>query len=387
MPSAPAVHAAPDLEQRLDLLGAGARFECLGPLYRGGPEPVQAGPVYWATAAGGRSVPLLKVMMSNRCSRGCAFCAFRASRDLPRTSLEPHELAAAFDAMRRRGLVEGLFLSSGMEPDPVVAMSRMLDATAILRTRHGFRGYVHLKVLPGAERAQLDEASRLASRLSFNLEAPTAEHRFALAPAKSGPGLVRGHLDDLARLADRGGLPGSGWTTQYVVGPAGETDRELLSTTFTLYRRFSLRRAYYSRFEPVPGTPLEGAPPTATLRQRRLYEADTLLREYGFEAAEIPFAADGSLPGEVDPKEAWARAHPECFPVDVATAEPRDLLRVPGLGPVGVRRILRARREGTLRGTGDLEALRIRVVRCAAWLTVRGRPAGPPAQLPLFGAL
>jgi len=381
------VHASPDLEGRLDLLGAGARFECLGPLYRGGPEPLQAGPVYWATAQGGRSVPLLKVMMSNRCNRGCTFCAFRASRDLPRTSLEPHELAAAFDAMRRRGLVEGLFLSSGMEPDPVTAMSRMLDATAILRTRHGFRGYVHLKVLPGAERAQVEEAARLASRLSFNLEAPTAEHRFALAPAKSGPGLVRGHIEDLARLAARGGLPGSGWTTQYVVGPAGETDRDLLSTTATLYRRFSLRRAYYSRFEPVPGTPLEAAPPTATLRQRRLYEADTLLREYGFEAAEIPFEDGGSLPGEVDPKEAWARAHPERFPVDVATADARDLLRVPGLGPVGVRRLLRARREGALRSGEDLAALKVQVARCAGWITVGGRAVGPrpDAQIPLFG--
>jgi predicted DNA-binding helix-hairpin-helix protein len=383
----PAIQSPPDLHTRLDMLGGTARFEAIGPVYCGGPEICQAGAIYHATSCGGRSMPLLKVLLDNHCAGTCGYCAFRGARDQPRTRLWPEELARAFDALHRQGRVEGLFLSSGLWPDPVTAMSRQVEAAEILRKTYNFHGYIHLKVLPGCEYAQIEHAARLGSRLSLNLDAPSRARIGVLAPSKSHPELLRRHLADLDRLSTAGLLPSGAWTTQFVVGPAGESDQELLSTSHALYARHHLRRAYYSRFEPIPDTPLEAAPATSRRRQRRLYEADALLRSYGFSAHELVFGGGGGLDADLDPKEAWARAHPELFPLDLEGAEPAELLRVPGIGPVSLGRILRARREGALLRDTDLKALGLQAARCAPFLSLGGRRLAselPPRQLSLF---
>ncbi len=383
----PFVHCAPDLQTRLDLLGGDARFECVGPVYRGGPEEIQLGAVYHATTTGGRTMPLLKVLQTSECTGGCRYCAFCASRDAQRTTLTPEEMARSFDEHLRAGLVRGLFLSSGIYPDPVTAMDRILQTVAIIRAKQQFNGYVHLKILPGAEDAQLEAAATLASRISVNLEAPTRERLRALAPGKSRPTLLRSQLDQLGQLTTRGDLPVSGWTTQYVVGPSGESDQELLSTSQALYRARGLHRAYYSRFTPVDGTPLEHEPATGQVRQNRLYQADTLMREYGFHARELSFDDGGGLPQDRDPKLAWAQAHPERFPVEVNRADPFELIRVPGLGHIGVRRILQARRQGVIDDAYKLRQLGVIPRRCGGWLTLAGKalPADPAAaQLSLF---
>lgn len=385
--ASPAIHLRPDLQSRLDLLGGTARFESVGPVYCGGPEPLQAGAIYHATSAQGRSVPLLKVLLTDHCHGTCRYCAFRAARDTPRTSLEPGELAQVFDRLVRQGKVQGLFLSSGLDPDPVTAMTRQLEAAEIVRRKYGFRGYMHLKILPGCETAQVEYAARLGSRLSLNLEAPSRERLQALAPGKSLPLLLRAHIQHLGALVQRGLLPSSGWTTQFVVGPAGETDQELLGTSQGLYNSFRLTRAYYSRFEPISGTPLESAAPTSRRRQRRLYEADTLLRAYGFQARELVFDAQGSLDPSVDPKESWARAHPERFPLPLERAEPAELLRVPGIGPRLLARLLVARQEGALGHATSLRRLGISARRSGSWITLGGRLQGSDPgcrQLPLF---
>ncbi len=379
------VRSAPDLRQRLDRLGQRARYECAGPPHGSGPEPRQAGPVDHAAVRGGRTVPLLKVLLTDRCDGGCRYCAFRAARDVPRTTITPEEMARGFADHVRAGLVRGLFLSSGLAPDAVTAMDRLL-ATAELVRRGGFGGYVHLKLLPGAEEAQIERAVRLATRVSVNLEAPTREHLRRLAPGKCRPRLMRDQLDLLRRLARAGALPTDGWTTQYVVGPAGESDRELLATSQALYRSCGLRRAYYSRFEPVPGTPLEGEEPTGRRRQHRLYQADALLRRYGFTADELVTDADDRLPARHDPKRAWARAHPERFPVEVMTADRALLLRVPGLGPVAVERLLWARRQGRIDDLAKLRQLGIATGPLRGFLTLDGHATGgAPRQLSLFG--
>lgn len=381
-----AFRSAPDVRQRLDLLGSGARFEACGPVYRGGPEAVQEGPIYLATMRGGRSIPLLKVLLTDRCVGGCRYCAFRASRDVCRTTLTPEELARTFDSMLRRDLVRGLFLSSGIDPDPVTSMDRLLDAAALVR--RSFPGYVHLKILPGTEPAQLERAAALASRLSVNLEAPSRERLRALAPGKSRPALLRDQLDRVAELTRRGRAPASGWTTQYVVGPAGEGDRELLATSGSLYRGWGLTRAYYARFEPVVDTPLQDHAPTPQVRQNRLYQADTLIREYGFHEDELPFDDGGDLDRETDPKTAWARAHPELFPLEINRAERSRLLRVPGFGPTSVSRILRVRREGRIRSVDTLRRLGVPLRRCRGYVILDGRLYGhegaSPDQLDLF---
>ncbi len=368
------VRVPPDLQQRLDLLGRDARFELLGPCPTRAPQGRQEGPVFRASCGGGRVIPLLRVLLTNRCTGGCRYCMWRGGRDMTRATVAPDEMATAFDGHLRAHLVRGIFLSSGIDPDPVTAMDRLLDTAAIIRRHHRFGGYLHLKVLPGAEDAQVEEAVRLASRVSVNLEAPTRLRLRALAPGKTRPGLLRAQIDRMGALARAGRLPGAGWTTQYVVGPAGETDRELLDTTQTLYRRRGLRRAYYSAFEPVHGTPLAGEPPTPTARQHRLYQADHLMRFYGFDAGELPFDAAGRLPAGEDPKRAWARRHPERFPVDLDRAPREALLRVPGLGPTLVERILAARRQGHLDDAHKLRALGVRPGTCAGFVTLGGRP-------------
>jgi predicted DNA-binding helix-hairpin-helix protein len=282
-----------------------------------------------------------------------------------------------FEGLLRAGRVTGLFLSSGEYAAgggnaARTAMDRML-ATAELVRRRGWRGYVHLKVLPGADDDQVERAAALASRLSVNLEAPTVDALARVAPHKAFREELLARVDRVARVvAARRGRAVS-WSTQFVVGAAGETDRELLGTADRLYRDRGLGRAYYSRFRPVPDTPLEDVPETPALRQVRLYQADWLLRFYGFALRELPFLAGGGLPQDADPKSAWAGAHPEAFPIEVNRADPAMLLRVPGLGPLGVRRIVDARVRGALRSPRDLAAIGVRTRRALAWLTIDGR--------------
>jgi len=377
------VRTIPDLQTRLDLLGSEARFEisataespCSG-------GHAQQGAVYQAACGGGRTVPLLKTLLTSHCTRGCAYCAIRAPRGVRRTTATPDEMATAFDEMQRRGIVRGLFLSSGIHPDGITAMDRLLDTASVLRGRLGFCGYLHLKVLPGAQEAQVEEAARLASRISVNLEAPSKQRLRTLAPGKCRPHLLRSQVDTLAGLHRRGVAPAGGWTTQFVVGPAGESDAELLHLSQTLYRTRGLRRAYYARFQPVPDTPLQRVEETPVVRQHRIYQADHLLRFYGFCAEELPFDPDGRLDTAHDPKTAWARRHPERFPMEVNRADPMDLLRVPGLGPVTVQRIVRARRQGAIDDEAKLRALGVSARSCAGFVTLGGRFL--PSQLRLF---
>jgi predicted DNA-binding helix-hairpin-helix protein len=294
---------------------------------------------------------------------------------VPRAGFEPEELARTFMDLERRGLVQGLFLSSGVRDDAERAQQRMIEAVDILRHRYAYRGYVHLKILPGVSDAAIEASMRLASRVSVNLEAPTVEHLQTIAPDK--------HLrEELLRPLQRAselcaqGLARSGLTTQFVVGGAGESDRHILQSSDWLYRHYGLRRAYYASFRPVPNTPLSEVPPCAPVRELRLYQADALLTDYGFEVQEMPFGNDGTLPTDLDPKLAHALAHPERYPLEVNTASPEELLRVPGLGPAGVERVLAARRERAVLSPGALRRLGVRAGQTTGFLMFNGRHAG-----------
>jgi predicted DNA-binding helix-hairpin-helix protein len=338
----------------------------------------------------GRRKSILKVLQTSACQHNCRYCAFRAGRDLRRATFQPDELARAFDLMYRSGVVDGLFLSSG-----VIGTARTMDAmiatTELIRGRYAYRGYIHLKLLPGAEAAHIERAAVLADRVSANLEAPTPETLAVLAPQKqleslTGPLLTAHQFIRELRARDGGttSAPGSaklGMSTQFVVGPAGETDRELLSMAQTLYRRAGLSRAYYSAFTPVSRTPLEDAAPTDPKREFRLYQADFLLRRYGFTTEELPFDPRGRLDETLDPKSAWARAHPERFPLEVNRASPADLMRVPGIGPVSALAIVQARRSGTIRGLDQLRRLGARADQAAPFILLAG--TRPPYQPPL----
>lgn len=357
----------------------------------------------------GQRKATLKVLQTSACQNNCNYCAFRAGRDIRRAHLTPDELARSFDLMYRAGLVESLFLSSGVMGTHQT-MDEMLATVELVRQKYGFRGYIHLKLLPGAQTAHIERAVALADRVSANLEAPTPQALAALAPLKALPDLVgplraaaeilRNDSSPVATgegsrppsfLCREGGPGGDRWghgrlglSTQFVVGPAGESDRELLGTAQSLYRDLGLTRAYYSAFSPVPGTPLAETPPTDPTREFRLYQADWLLRFYGFSVEELPFGADGLLPPDLDPKATWARLHPERFPVEVNRASVSELLRVPGIGPASARAIAAARRQGALREIGDLRKLGARADRAAPYITLAGKrpPHQPPLPLP-----
>jgi predicted DNA-binding helix-hairpin-helix protein len=335
-----------------------------------------AGAIHNAVMPGGKRIALLKTMLTSACERNCAYCAFRQGRDFRRATFFPDELSRLFMQLHQRGIAEGIFLSSGIAGGSPCTQDRLIATAEILRQRCGFRGYIHLKIMPGAERDQIRAAMRLADRVSVNLEAPNTERLARLAPLKvfAEELLQRLRWIEEIRRETPDRWPSS--TTQFVVGAAGESDVELLTTTEFLHRQVGLARAYFSRFMPVPDTPLEAHPPTSPLREHRLYQSSFLLRDYGFDVEELPFDGEGNLPLESDPKLAWARRHLVHAPVELNTAGRRDLLRVPGIGPTGVERVLRERRRGRLRDLADLRKLGIVAQRAAPFVLLDGhRPA------------
>jgi predicted DNA-binding helix-hairpin-helix protein len=284
----------------------------------------------------------------------------------------------------QKRIAEGVFLSSGVAGGGPQTEDRLIAAADILRHRYGFRGYIHLKIMPGAEREQVLAAMRLADRVSVNLEAPNTARLAELAPRKS---FVVELLDRLRwteeiRRENSGRWPSS--TTQFVVGAADESDVELLTTTEYLHRQVGLARAYFSRFEPVPDTPLENRPATPPMREHRLYQSSFLLRDYGFIVEELPFGPGGNLPLNIDPKLAWARHHLPDAPIEVNTADRRALLRVPGIGPKGADRLLLERRRGRVVDLSDLRKMGIVADRAAPFVLLDGRR--PPRQLTLWPA-
>jgi len=331
--------------------------------------------IYPAQRPDGRPIKLLKTLLTSACERDCYYCPFRAGRDVRRATFRPAEFARLFMELQRRGIAEGIFLSSGIAGGGVQTQDRLIETAEILRLKLGFRGYLHLKVMPGAERAQVARAMQLANRVSINLEAPDDVRLMSLAPHKSFTAELLQRLkwmDEIRRRASPSTRPPS-LVTQFVAGAAGESDLELLSITASLYHHLGLKRVYYSPFHPVPDTPLESHPPTPPQRARRLYQASFLLRDYGFEVEELPFEAGGFLPLESDPKLAWARQNLLEAPLEINRAERAQLLRVPGIGPKGAEAILKARRLSTLRDLSSLRRLGIVVERAAPYILLDGK--------------
>jgi predicted DNA-binding helix-hairpin-helix protein len=285
-------------------------------------------------------------------------------------------------AYLRGRLVSGLFLSSAVIGSPDATMERLVAVGELLRRRHAFAGYLHMKVIPGASDAAIEAALEVANCVSLNVEAPTRAAFRKLSASKDFDRDIVRPVRLISRLTAKGCRhEGVCQMTQFVVGAADETDRQVVEATGALYGRLGLRRVYFSAYQRGlgdPGLPGEraGAPGRADLltREHRLYQADFLLRRYGFGAEEIPFEQGGNLSLDVDPKEHWARRHPERFPVDANRAGRRALLRVPGLGPVTVRRILERRRQGRLTGIEDIGRPNKRLRLATAYLSF-GSPA------------
>ncbi len=370
-----------DTEQKLEQLGAAAGHDVAStsPTSAAGRRrprgaPTAPAPVPGVCHVAGGGGPLLRVLMTDRCEHDCHFCPLRASAPRRRTGFEPEELARAFGQLRDAGRVDGLYLSSAVDGSPDRTMERMLDAVELARAREGFDGYVHLKLLPGVSDAVVEAAARLASRVSINVEVPNGAYLERLGTGKDMARDILRPMRLLHRMEGEGHLP-SGISTQYVVGAAGESDREIVGSVRYLAEELGLRRAYFGLFRPVAGTPLEDLAATHPNRQARLYQADWLTRVYGLAHDEVADAFDGrgNLPLGVDPKVAVALAHPERPPLDINTASPEELLRVPGIGPVSVRRIVALRREHRFTRLDQLKAAGVAVTRAAPFILVGGR--------------
>ncbi|MEW6189466.1 MAG: putative DNA modification/repair radical SAM protein, partial [Actinomycetota bacterium] len=331
----------------------------------------------------GRNVLLLKVLMTNACENDCFYCANRCSRDFPRLSFRPEELAELFMSLYHNRRVQGLFLSSAISRGSAATMEKMIKTAEILRLKHKFGGYIHLKILPGASFDYVQRAVELASRVSVNLEAPSKGRLLKITSSKDFENDLLLRMKWVKSLTSQENFLPAGQTTQFVVGAADESDREILETTDYLYREVNLTRAYFSAFQPLKDTPLEEHPPTPLMREHRLYQADFLLRRYGFKFNEIVFDERGNLPLDMDPKMAWVLKHPREFPVEINKADGNTLLRVPGIGPKSAARIIKARAKNKFYTLDELKEVGVVVKRAAPFILIDGRPQGESTQLPL----
>lgn len=311
-------------------------------------------------AEDGRCVSLLKIMLSNYCIYDCAYCYNRKSNDIPRTSFTPDEIANLTIEFYRRNYIEGLFLSSGVLINPDHTMERMVLVAKKLRTEHRYNGYIHLKAIPGASQQLIADAGRWADRLSVNIEIPTENNLKLLAPDKDFKSVLEpmkmisnGILESKEERKNHRNAPlfsPSGQSTQLIIGATNDTDQTILKLSSALYNRRDLKRVYYSGYIPVntydSRLPALNTPPLR--REHRLYQADWLMRFYGFRSDEIVNTDNPNLDLELDPKVTWALRNPHLFPVDINTADPLMLLRIPGVGTKSVQLILMARKHNRL---------------------------------------
>jgi predicted DNA-binding helix-hairpin-helix protein len=342
-----------------------------------------------AQMPGGKQILLLKTLLTSVCERNCFYCPFRAGRDFRRATFRPEEFANLFLSLANSKAAEGIFLSSGVAGGGVRSQDQLLATADILRNKLGFKGYIHLKIMPGAEKGQVQQAMRLANRLSINLEAPNPERLALLAPQKIfAEELLRPlrWIDEIRRSSPPVHTWNGHWpstVTQFVAGGADESDTELLSTTSWLMTNVRLQRTYFSAFNPIRDTPLENKPATDQLREHRLYQASFLLRDYGFAMEELPFTKDGNLPLQQDPKFLWAVEHLRENPVEINKADRNQLLRIPGIGPRGAESIIFARKLKRLDDLTKLRKLGITASeRAAPFMLLNGKR--PSFQLPLL---
>ncbi len=339
-------------------------------------------------SADGRCISLLKILFTNECIFDCKYCINRRSNDVPRASFTPDEICELTIQFYRRNYIEGLFLSSGILGSPSDTMELIYEAVYKLRTVYRFQGYIHVKAIPGADPELVRRLGLLADRMSVNLELPTAEGLKTLAPNKHRKNIlapmrqiqqgITQNKNEIAVYRHAPSFVPAGQSTQMIIGATPESDYQIMMVAESLYQKFELKRVYYSAFVSVnedkdlPALP--GGPPL--LREHRLYQADWLLRFYGFEAGELLSEAKPNFNVLLDPKADWALRHLEQFPVEINRADYRTILRVPGIGVKSAQRIIRARRSGNL-NFEDLKKIGVTLKRALYFITCNGKMMYP----------
>ena len=331
-----------------------------------------------------RCISLLKILFTNECVFDCRYCVNRSSNDVVRASFTPQEVCELTMGFYRRNYIEGLFLSSGILKNPAYTMELLYQTVFKLRTEYHFQGYIHLKAIPGAPQELIQRAGYYADRMSINLEFPTAEGLRTLAPHKSRKTILapmkqiqiqaKENREELMLYRNSPRFVPAGQSTQMIIGATGENDFQIVNTAESLYRNFELKRVFYSAFVNVnqdttlPDLP-QGPP---LLREHRLYQADWLMRFYGFRAGELLSEEKPNFNVFLDPKCDWAMRHLECFPVEINSADYHTLLRVPGIGVRSAQKIVGARKYGKL-DFDDLQKMRVVLKRALYFITCSGR--------------
>ena len=373
------VIAKPDTRQKLQILIADAKYDlaCACNCNDQGRQRGGDGKwIYPVTFPSGGKTTLFKTLISNVCSGDCKYCPLRAQVDIRRCTLAPQETATVFMDYLRQRKVFGLFLTSAVMGTADATMDKLNTTARLLRKKHGFKGYVHLKIIPGASDAAVEEALSLASTVSLNIETPGEKNLTKLSGRKDYVRDIIEPMKLISRLTSRGSkYERVKQTTQFIVGAAGEADAEIVKYTYGLYKRLGLHRVYFSAYQRGLGDPaiageriVQAGPADVFMREHRLYQVDFLIRKYGFADSEIVFDEAGNLSLATDPKEAWAQQHPEAFPVNVNRASRLELLRVPGLGPVTVNRIIDQREAGRIRAIEEIGKVRGRLAKANAYL-------------------
>ncbi len=371
----------PDTQRKLEILSADAQYDLACACSTNKDEHrKRAGDGKWiypvTLPSGGKST-LFKTLVSNVCTNDCKYCPLREQMDVRRVSLRPDETAKVFLDYYNQRKVFGLFLSSGVSGSPDATMARLNGVARLLRRRHKFRGYIHLKVIPGASDAAIEEAVSLASAVSLNIETPGRECLEKLSRKKDYIRDIIEPIKLISRLTRRGSrYEKVKQTTQFIVGAAGEQDAKIVKYMSGLYERLNMQRVYFSAYqkglgdESIAGERAgHGESADILMREHRLYQVDFLLRKYGFAESDIVFEKNGNLSLATDPKEAWAIGHPEFFPVNANRASRFSLLRVPGLGPLTVRRILERRKQSRINSIDDVGKAGVRLQKASKYLS------------------
>ncbi|MBD3359676.1 MAG: putative DNA modification/repair radical SAM protein [Candidatus Buchananbacteria bacterium] len=339
----------------------------------------------------GRCISLFKVLLTNQCINDCLYCINRKSNDRLKTCFGERELADLFIQFYKRNYVEGLFLTSGIYKNSEETMERMIKVIEILRFEYQFRGYIHLKVLPGVSPGLINKGAVLANRMSINLECPTTNKLELICPEKDFKHDLIAPMLSMKKIIknDKTKIP-AGQTTQMIIGASGENDREIITTSAWLYQKVNLCRIYYSAFIPVnQASNLPVKEPVSLKRESRLYQADWLMRRYGFAFQELPFDQTGNLPLDFDPKMAWAILNLDKFPIEINKASYRALLRIPGIGEISARRIIKLRKDFHITSLEELKNIGVVLKRAVNFILIKGKYFGQASFnnkiLPILG--
>ena len=328
--------------------------------------------IYNAVGNDGCEIPLFKTLMSNKCKNDCKYCMNQCQRDFTRMELKPIEISKVFMEYYNRGLVNGLFLSSGVSTTIDDTMENLIDTVHILRKDYGYQDYIHLKIIPGASKDSIKRAMSLADRVSINIEAATPDGLYELTSTKDYNKDIIKRIKWIDDLGKKPNLAPSGQTTQFVVGANNESDEEILSRLDKLYKKVDLRRTYFSAFSPIEGTCFEKHESEDNVRTNQLYHADALLNEYNFKLNEFVFDDNDNLVLDEDPK-LLAAKNMNIFPVEINSAPYKELIRVPGIGTLSAKKIMSIRKKRPFKDLNELKKLGVVVKRAEPYVKIKGK--------------